>query len=252
MLRMTEIQLQVPKGSRVSGSMGSIMQGALMDIVDTDTAERLHDMSVRPYSQCIYYDKARHVLIWRIGTLSDSAYEAIVKPVLQCGGEIYLRQKRYAVGLKKATLLQQTSYDALADRILEREASPDGAALSFLTTTSFKHNGRYEIFPVPQRIFYSLLCRWNTYAPLLPMDQGGVEKMFAENCHISRYDMRSQGFSLEGQTIFGFCGTLTLRFHVNEMANRLMGVLLQFAPYAGVGMKPALGMGALDTKLMYT
>lgn len=251
MLRLTEIPLQFPQGERVHPSMGSIMHGALMELVGTETAARLHEMSLRPYSQCVYYDARRREALWRLGTLSDTAYAHIVGSLEHCGGEIHLKQKGYTVGLGEVRSVQSCTYEELIQEVFKGEKVPSGAELSFVTTTSFKHDGQYEIFPDVRRIFYSVLSRWNQFSPVLPMTEEGIEDMLAEEAQIFRYSLESRAFSLERRQIRGFYGQIELRFGDNEMAARLMGVLLRFASFSGIGMKTALGMGAVQVKLLY-
>lgn len=251
MLRLTEIPLQFPKGERIHPSMGSIMHGALMELVGSNMAARLHEMSLRPYSQCVYYDAKRHEALWRLGTLSDVAYAYIVGSLEHCGGEIHLRQKGYTVGLGVVRNIQSYTYEELIREVFQVDKVPNGAELFFVTAASFKHNGQYEIFPDIRRVFYSALSRWNQFSPVLPMTQAGVEDMLAEAAYISRYSLESRSFSLERKQIQGFYGKVALRFGDNEMAARLMAVLLWFASFSGIGIKTALGMGAVNVKLLY-
>ena len=250
MLRLTEIELWPQKDIRLYSSSGSVMHGALMDCVDEVTAAMLHTESLRPYSQYVWFDKARGCSIWRIGTVTDEAYELIVQPIWNCT-ELYLKQKQTQVALKHHVLIEHTTFEDIADTMFAGKEAPTGCDISFLTTTSFKHDHRYDIFPEIRRVFYSLILRWNQYADAIVLDQEGLEDILAQSCRITKYELRSQPFSLEHTSIYGFGGTLRLRFLGNDMTRRLMGLLLSLAPYTGIGVKTAMGMGAVQMHLQY-
>ncbi len=251
MLRLTEIELwPQDEAIRIYSSSGSVFHGALMECVGEETASALHTMSLRPYSQYICYDKDKGCTVWRIGTINDDAYECIVRPVL-AKSFLYLKQKHLAVKLGNHRTAAETSFSQMADTAFCDGQVPSGCRISFLTTASFKHDKQYDIFPTLSRLFYSLLMRWNQYSPEISLEQSGLENVLAQSCRIVKYDLRSQPFSLEGRDIYGFGGLVHLRFTGNDMTSRLAALLLSMAPYTGIGIKTALGMGAVQTRLVY-
>ena len=86
------------------------------------------------------------------------------------------------------------------------------------------------MFPDAQLILQSLLGRWRSFSERVRLDEPDLAERLAPACRISSYRLQSAPFSLERHTIYGFRGQL--RFY--------------FAPFAGVGIKTALGMGAVD------
>lgn len=55
-------------------SLGPYLQGALMELIDTDYASHLHRLSFNPYSQrCV--KEGPSALLWRVATLNDDAYQ---------------------------------------------------------------------------------------------------------------------------------------------------------------------------------
>ena len=252
MLRITEIVLQLPVGMRLNPSMGSVMHGALMEILEPGTVAWLHEISLRPYSQCVYWDRQRHLPVWRIGTLTEESYERIVLPLLNCiGGQMYLRQKEYAVELVSGEKICQSSYVDLTQAVFQTDRVPAGVELSLLTTMSFKKDGHYVLWPESYLFYQNLMHRWNMFSAQEKLEEVGLEQVLAGASRMTKYDLHSQGFSVEGRNLYGFCGQMRWRFHGNDMTRRIAAVLLSFAPYAGVGIKTALGMGALDTVLLW-
>jgi CRISPR/Cas system endoribonuclease Cas6 (RAMP superfamily) len=66
-----------------------------------------------------------------------------------------------------------------------------------------------------------------------------------------RYQLRSQAFPIEGRLVYGFSGSQRLTFYGYDMLKRLQGLLAIFAEFSGIGIKTALGMGAVHTHVIY-
>ena len=77
------------------------------------------------------------------------------------------------------------------------------------------------------------------------MDEDGLAQQLDAACQISQYALRTAGFSVDGHMLRGFRGTLSMRFAGTDSMRRILGMLMEFAPYAGIGIKTALGMGAV-------
>ena len=123
-----------------------------------------------------------------------------------------------------------------------------GVDVEFVTTTSFRRDGQYVIFPEIYLLIQSLLNRWNTFADGFKIEDD-VSKMLATFCRVAEYDLRTQIFLLEHQKITGFCGKMTVKLSGNRIVNNLLALLFEYANYAGIGIKTALGMGAIKTGL---
>ena len=248
MLRRFEAELRLPDGARAPASMGSILHGALIEQLPEDYAAYLHTENLRPYSQSIRWDRARERVIWRIGTLDRAAAE-IIGAVLQSLEHIHLRQKGYTVDVQNIQCVEERSYQDIADEYFRAETAPRGAEIHFLTPTSFKQGGAYIILPESTLILQSLLARWNRFCPDIRIEEDDLAQILAVHTRLTRYALRSAAFSVEGYTIRGFRGQIALQFAGNDMVRRILGTLLAFAPYAGLGIKTALGMGAVETHI---
>lgn len=250
MLTLVEFELHPAAGIQIYSDAGSVFHGALMNIVGKETASALHTMAIRPYSQCIYFDKARNKPIWRIGTLHDEAFEKIVAPLTKISA-IYLKQKSADVALKNMTIKEQTSFENIADTVFAQPQPVHKGELHFLTTTSCKHDNQYDILPSFARLWNSLLLRWNTYAEHISLQQEGLAYTLEKACRMTQYQLRSQSYSLEGTRVFGYGGTMQFTCIGNAMTSRLIGMLLYLAPFSGIGIKTALGMGGVETMIHY-
>ena len=248
MLRQFEAELYLPDGARAPASMGSILHGALMERLPGDYAAYLHTENLRPYSQSIRWDRETGRVLWRIGTLDRTAGE-IIGGVLHGIGSIHLRQKGYSIDVQNIQCIAQRSYQDIADEYFRAETAPRGAEIHFLTPTSFKQGGAYIILPESALILQSLLTRWNRFCPDIRIEEDNLAQELAAHIHLTRYALHSAAYSVEGYNIRGFRGQIALRFTGSDMVRRILGTLLAFAPYAGIGIKTALGMGAAETNI---
>lgn len=109
--------------------------------------------------------------------------------------------------------------------------------LNFLSPTSFKQNQNVQTFPLPELVFNSLQRRWNIFAPT---------QYHLPNCEwngtVSAYELKTYALKMEGGAEVGAQGWVRYRFNDHETA-RFATILANFAFFAGVGRKTAMGMG---------
>lgn len=115
--------------------------------------------------------------------------------------------------------------------------------LHFLSPTSFKQNQGVQTFPLPELVFNSLHRRWNIFAP---------QQYHLPNCEwnalVTAYDLKTYALKMEGGTEVGAQGWVRYRFNSPETA-RIATILANFAFFAGVGRKTAMGMGQTQLAL---
>ncbi len=109
--------------------------------------------------------------------------------------------------------------------------------LHFLSPTSFKQNQGVQTFPLPELVFNSLHRRWNIFAP---------EQYHLPACEwdalVTAYELKTYALKMEGGPEIGAQGWVRYRFINTEIA-RIATILANFAFFAGVGRKTAMGMG---------
>ena len=66
-----------------------------------------------------------------------------------------------------------------------------------------------------------------------------------ENSEIIRYRLKSIPFPMEGINVPGFTGSIRVKFSGTDTMMRYIRLLLRFGEYSGVGIKTAMGMGAI-------
>lgn len=248
MITLTEREIQLPAEVTFTPSLGSIFQGALIEHMDKEWAEKMHGTGVRPYAQYLYRKEEK--ILWRIATLDDESFEHIVCPVMD-KNKLLLKQKNCEIGLEKLNVVQETSFSSLEEKFWAGTDRIHHIDVNFLTTTSFKKNGTYCIFPETILLFNTLLRKWNTYSDSMTLGESHLENKLSDGMSITGYRLQSRPFSLEGRRIYGFSGNLRTGLFKNDIVSRMAGMLLAFSEYAGIGIKTALGMGAVKTDISY-
>lgn len=250
MLKLIRFKLTLPPEEKINSSMSSLFHGVLIELANKKVAASLHEDGLRPFSQCVYFDREENAAFWRIGTLTAEVFEQIVAPLFD-KKTIFLRQKNWQVILSEPQFLMQTSCEEIADEIFPQSDSPQAVHLQFITPTAFKREGNYVIFPDKIFLINSLLQRWNSFSGQMKLEDVNLVGKLAEFCRITRYNLYTQPFSIEHVKINGFCGQLNIHFGGNDMVKRIVGSLFKFAPFAGFGIKTALGMGAVNAKIFW-
>lgn len=248
MLHQIEYELIFPDEQRLHPSMGSLFHGLFMQRLGRDLSAVLHDTSyARPFSQGVYFNKKINAPVWRINTVY-SDFDEIISPLLMSlpGHSVFLEQKLYPVTFKRISSDISISYKDLLDDVFMSEQIPHQWDLRFITTTSFKRDGYYVIMPELDLIFRSLISRWNNGFNGEIIDAPDLNQELSAVCRITKYNLQSNVFSVDGSNIYGFNGMMRLRLCGNDMQNRIMALLLRFANFSGIGVKTALGMGLIS------
>lgn len=248
MLTKYQFAVTLPPEIKLNSSYGSIFHGALMELLPDSYANELHEKALRPFSQAVYTDREQGN-VWEINSLNEEFQNEIEK-LLPDLTDLYLKQKGFALALKLINK-KETSYEQLADNIFLAPQPPRGVSLKLYTATSFKQNNGYVLFPTAELIIGSLLAKWNTFTDGQTLVENNLKEKLAALVSIYNYKLRSSRFFLEKTNINGFVGTINFNFHGSDMQKRLLGLLFSFAPYAGIGIKTALGMGAVAADLKY-
>jgi CRISPR-associated endoribonuclease Cas6 len=187
-------------------------------------------------------------VIWNVRTLYEEAYDHILKPLeSEDFNQIFLAKKEMKIGIRKKELLVRRKQELLeefyqkpAERYLDME---------FITPTAFKSNGKYVIFPGEKYIFQSLMNKCSAAAETnMEMFDSDTLTQLTDNSEIVQYRLKSVRFPIEGIWIPAFKGEITLRVKGTDTLVRYARFLLKFGEYSGVGIKTAMGMGAIRLK----
>lgn len=241
MLSRLQIILEKPKDSHLNFNISSLLQGVIMEQISYEFALELHNGSRQPYSQYVELNKDR--IIWNIQTLTQTAYEQIIVPMMQeTVQSIYLRHKDMELAIQ-GKRLEQCSYDQLR----KERYFTDGSriqTIQFVSPTAFKSQGEYIFYPSVHFLFQSLMMKYDACSDDADLFGSEVMEHFEENVKVIRYKLRSYSFQLEGTRIPSFLGEITIKINGPQALVNLADYLLAFGEYSGVGIKCGIGMGA--------
>lgn len=238
-----EFLLSPQKDIPLNWNCGSLFHGAFMQRLDPSYGEALHRSGPKPFSQ--YLTCAPEECKWVFQTLTEDAEQQIwEQPSIQEWNEIYLEQKNATFKIKERSitvlseedLMQRTFFGNCARRV----------SISFVTPTAFKTNGGYQNYPTTRHIFQSLISKFDTASAKSQIASPELLENLEQYVKITNYSLRSTTFSLEGVRIPSFIGWLKLTLLGPQQFVNLCHMLLRFGTFSGVGIKTALGMGAIQ------
>ena len=246
MIKTIELTLSAPT-QRLVPSIGSTLQGVLMELVDENLATALHQPGLRPYSQyCCYRDNE---LIWRLTALNSTAVETILKPLLAddfC--QITLKQKNLTLSISKKTVVEELSYRQFADRFFLADNPARKILLNFITPTGFRSANNYLIYPNIEHILQNLYLRYNSFAGQFSLADPDLLPQMNSYVSIKDYHLSMARFSLERVTIPAFHGNLLLSCKGPDALVRIINLFLAYSAFAGIGIKTAIGMGGTTVR----
>lgn len=198
---------------------------------DEALATQLHQADALPMTLTMRSLSAKQMVL-RIGLLQKDLLAPLLWGLSQdLGSEMTLTDIPCRIG-RNIEILQTSGYETLSQVPSQRVID-----LQFLTPTSFKQGKTVQPFPLPDLVFSSLLRRWNSFAPL--------ELQFPEqewSGVTAAYDLKTYALKMKGGAEIGAQGWARYEFS-NEAQAQIAAVLSQYAQFAGVGRKTAMGMG---------
>ncbi len=237
-----KLELKLSGESEISYQMASVFHGALMELLPEDYGAQLHESRLHPYTQ--HLERRRDGWYWIVTALEDRAAAIILQKTLFPLEELYIRQHDARFKIEKKNYFELSDKE-LARAFYEGENSRY-ISIRFLTPTAFKQNGRYLNYPDLRSLFSNLMNKYDACMPGESMKDEDTLDALVQNTVVSRYQLRSTTFSLEGVRIPAFMGEMTLRVAGTQTMASFANMLVQFGTYAGIGIKTALGMGAIE------
>lgn len=242
---LAELRMKVEADSPEFGYyQSSNMQGVLMEHIETKYAEKLHEQGIKPYSQCLLVGEEKE---WVVKTCTKEAYQEMMLPLLDAEFTCFHIEKKDIHVTIKEKHVNTIKKKELLEKFYADEASRH-LKLEFLTPTSFKSNGKYVIIPELRYIYQSLMNKYSALSENMEMyDEETLEQLVA-NSSIVSYRLRSTFFPVEGIKIPSFKGELGIKIAGTDTMARYLRLLAEFGEYSGVGIKTAMGMGALKIR----
>ena len=227
----------------LTNQKASVFQGILMQEIDADYAEQLHQSQLHPYSQHIISDKEK--TIWRIYTLDEEAYQQIILPLLNPKFDSFTIERDQV----KIKIVDKKLSTSSRQRLIEEYYLGECdryIRLMFVTPTAFKSQGRYCFWPQLDKIYRSIMRKYDAFSSNESLyDEEALEQLI-QYSEITRYNIRSTLFPLEGVRIPAYEGFIVIKVKGPQALVNLANVLLRYAEYSGIGIKAAIGMGAIQ------
>lgn len=249
MIASAEFYIKPTSNEGINFNMGSLFHGFLMNLIDKEFASSLHNSGLKPYSQCIFYNRNEGTWKWRVSTINKEAAEKVLKPLCTPAfNKVKLLKKNIDIDITEKKLKPVMSYKDLADMYYAGRDFSRVIKLRFLTPTSFKSGEEYMLFPQISNIYKSLVNKWNTYSDVIALDDSDALEHLIQHTKMVGYNLRSTSFHLEGVRIQSFIGSIKLYISGPEILVRLSNMLFDFGSYSGIGIKASLGMGGITVE----
>lgn len=236
---LSTLKLKIDTNSKDIGyNSGSLFQGIIMENIEVEYAEKLHNLKINPYSQ--YVNRTKDGTYWNISTTNKEAYEKIICPILELD-KFFINDKGIELKILEKNLNTVKRDDFIEKNLFENFDSRE-LTFNFLTPTAFRRDNRYIFLPEPALIFQNLIRKF---------DSTGEEEMFSyellreidDSVNISKYNLSSRLFYLEKTKIPGFVGSVSLKSHTNKEILKILNLLNKFSEFSGTGIKSSMGMG---------
>lgn len=183
---------------------------------------------------------------WRITGLTPAIAERLAQLTPTIGG-VRLQEAVFTIATVVRDQAQhpwagQDTYEALLTRWSDSQPLLNTLSLKFLTPTTFRvGRGREQPIPLPRLVFGSLLRTWNAFAPKsldIALERLDSIMIFSnwkgETCRVEAGNFCT----------VGFIGTFRYRMlDPSPELRRILGLLADFAFYAGVGWQTTHGLG---------
>lgn len=212
----------------------------LLTQVDSNSVEALHEQGEKPLSQYLYQDRETGTNKWVINLLNEEMAELFSEPLSRVS-QIPLHTGTVRV---EQCEVQRWTAQQLAVASLSHSVSRR-TTLRFVTPTAFKSEGRYAIFPQERWLIQALMTKWGMAFPEMPLDDADAIAALERGLTITDYALRTTRYPLKNIKIPGFWGTVTMESRLPAPIEEIWQLLAGFSPYAGVGIKTTLGMGAI-------
>lgn len=242
MIVQYKFKLSYSAETRLPSGSAYRMYAWLLEQIDTEYGEQLHEQGEKPISQYTMFDRTTKNHYWVVNLLTAEIAE-LIEPILRDAKHVNLHD--LTVELSDVTV---TRFETTAE-FIQYVKNMDYTAwqtVQFMSPTAFKQNGRYAIMPSEQLFLHSVVQKWNTYCGDFPIDDEDALEMLASGIHITSYRLKSTRYQMKQMFVPGFLGEVRFEARLAPPMQELWKLLLSFAAYSGIGIKTTLGMGGVS------
>ena len=239
---LTRLEIKIEKNEDICLNSMSLFQGVIMEKIDREYGDFLHLSKLKPYTQSLSIKE--DYILWQISTLYDEARKKIIVPLyLDDFNEIELKYNGIKLRVLNKEIIE-TSEQELMDKYYFGE-SKRFVKINFTTPTSFKSNGKYQIYPDLKWIYQSIMKKHDEVSDETIVFNEEVLDDLVNYSDIVSYNLKSTTFQLEGVKIPSFKGRITIKVRGPQMLVNLVSFMMAYAEFSGVGIKTSIGMGSI-------
>lgn len=245
MLATLQIEFE-NNNEKIKYSYGSLFHGLLMEYLDSDYVDFLHNQELNPYSQYVFLDKEKNNYVWQISTLTKASKINIIDKLTEnLGNSIKLTHNDIELKIKSKKIVNIQTYKEFADKIFLQEDRKNIINVKLLTPATYKSNGEYQMFLQVSALYYSAYNKWNMFSDEISLADEEVFQHIIDYSKIIKYDLKSYKFGLEKVALNSFIGDMTILLKGPKELALISNLLLEYAKYCGLGAKTSIGMGGV-------
>lgn len=245
MLKKFTVLFEPNEASRLQ--QASLYHGWLMTHLSDEIAAKMHQTQTPLFSQFISIHD--NCTTWTIHTWNDSVSFEIDK-LLAHQKFIYLKHNQQKMVIDQVSSSEVDESTIINDNFFATE-TPRFFTIEFVSPTAFKSEGQYVYHPDMRLLLNSLMNKVDANIENASYKDYDVFISLIENCVITNYNLHTLKFSLEGTRIPAFIGKIEIKCSGPKQMRNFFKMLLKFGEYTGLGVKTALGMGAIRYQEKY-
>lgn len=239
---IVQVRLKLQEGPhQVQATLAYPLYAWLLSQIPESAGDQLHEPGTRAVSQHLWRDPQTGEPWWIVTLLNDETVQLFL-PILETRDQARLHQGFLPFASRQVERLDDAH--ALVQRA-QQLPQTERFALELVTPTAFKQEGRYAIFPQESLVLHSLVSRWELSFPDVPLSDPDAMQALQRGLHIVDYRLQTLRHSLKQTRIPSFVGRIVLEARLPAPLMEVFKTLYCFAPYAGMGIKTALGMGGV-------
>ncbi len=245
MIKKYTLALTLDTHEKASTYWGYQLYSILLERLPFEYGEKLHLQGLSPISQNIVPTAGGNEAIWQISLFGNESIK-IFSEVIDDLMVFHMENHKINFNVIKKDYIyipdeKQVILDA--ENVIEEGKS---FVMSFKTPTTFKSDNEYVLFPTISLVLKSLINKWDTFFPNYLLSDGDVIEGLLRGLKITGYKLQSNYFHFKSNKIPAFVGEITVSCRLPAPIMEILKLLLYFGQFSGVGIKTALGMGAIQ------
>lgn len=240
MLCHTDIVYSAEGLERLYSGLGVKLHGAVMGLIPTEFAERLHHSEYQPFSLFCIENPADNTVMVRISSLNEEA-ELICR-------SLSAQQRIKIYGMKKPLerVACQCS-ESLSAEALFAAPVPRVLRVEFISPAVYRSSGKCRCNPELARYLRSVTEKLAYFEGL--RSEIDTERLlnYVSTVSVERYSLNGEQYNVSGSIYSGMTGWMELAFTDRSSENAtLLNAVMRYAEYSGIGAKTAVGMGGVS------